>query len=416
MIFRKYVRNNFILLINFIALTGGVAFGQSTYPQFLQIGSEGTKYFGQQLIAISDVNGDGNNEYVVTYYRNEPANWIVDAYSGKDSSLLYRLTGASDQMFGASLTNFTDIDGDGRSDFIVGTTGRYGCSGNHSLGKIEVRSGLNGNVIYTVNGTSLGGVFGQIVKVISDINSDGYPDILVLEHGALRQSQPCGVSYGRVVVISGLTGSVIRMHNGTATDKIYDVGLIGDRDGDQIEDYRAGDKIFSGLTGQFIRNAPLSYATERVNDLTGDGDSYSDFANISLSYTLNFRKGVAADVIHCSVTNANFENLASVGDINGDGITDVATIQTSQPGRGLKVFSSSDCSLIMSLPNDYAIQSSGVNMAAGVGFFGNIISKRIVFGIPSNPYNNESYRGAVSLPFDQKYCTYYKIGKVSVCF
>ncbi|WGM39262.1 FG-GAP-like repeat-containing protein [Caulobacter sp. NIBR1757] len=259
----------------------------------------------------------------------------VVSLASLDVTIGSQITGeGASNLAGQSVANVGDINGDGIDDFAIGATGVGGAKQGAVYVVFGTVSGfpadfnlgaLNGHNGFQVNGGEYtqDGV-GTSVSGGGDVNNDGIDDLIIGATGADPQGPGSGaayVLYGKNVAVDGafasdiatssLTGATGFQISGTsAAANVGNSVAMGDFNGDGIEDmlvggngadtYRgAGYVIFgkdTGLTGAFAGEIDVA-------DLDGNN-------GFKIS-------GVAAyDLAGASVTNA--------GDINGDGIDDIA--------------------------------------------------------------------------------------------
>jgi hypothetical protein len=186
-----------------------------------------------------------------------------------------------------------------------------------------------------------GDAYGTLVSCGADLDGDGVTEMLVTTHAV----DPSGATVWAVVVASGATGSPLRTHFGAGT-AFFGGGtaFIGDVDGDGTGDYvcDAPDLVaathaaylHSGASGALIRSATLTLATDlyapQVRALGDvDGDDVPDFAVASTSVgggAVDVVSAATGTVLH-TVTGLNpwfAEDVASVPDVDGDGVDDLA--------------------------------------------------------------------------------------------
>ena len=134
------------------------------------------KFFGASEAMAGDLNADSRGDFLVgdTFVRT------ISAFSGADGSLIYQVSGIiadlGDRSFGESLSAGKDVDGDGTSDFITG--GHLAQHPSSSDGSAWVFSGSDGSLIHRLDGES-GEHYGRSVALLDDINGDGKSEFIV---------------------------------------------------------------------------------------------------------------------------------------------------------------------------------------------------------------------------------------------
>lgn len=248
--------------------------------------------FATQVVALGDVDQDGRSDFAVAAPRTGSSSgptWrpgYVRVYSGGTGSLIWEVHQSQVPSIECvrSLARVGDLSQDGVPDLVVGTWGQPG------LGRAFVLSGTNGSLVLdltTTPGASSG--FGERVLSASDLDQDGFEDVLVSDRGESTSALP-----GRVTIHSGITGQVllaIPMTYGDAANGLHPATL-GDVSGDGIVDYALGSpwtlivlaetygrlRIFSGADGsELLRVDPapgtrsFAESVDRISDHDGDG-------------------------------------------------------------------------------------------------------------------------------------------------
>lgn len=199
------------------------------------LGFTGTEAFGLLGLAVAcpgDLTGDGVPEVIVSA-PYEDANGTdsghVYVYSGVDGALLRSHTGDNGgDLFGQVLLDLGDVSGDGVGDYAIATE-----RGANSLGQLRAFGGANGAVLYTNLGSSATDGFASAAARVDDLDGDGAADILV---GAPTDATN-GFEAGAVFVLSGTSGAQIRAIHGGLSDELgWSVGDAGDWDGDGTGD------------------------------------------------------------------------------------------------------------------------------------------------------------------------------------
>ena len=209
--------------------------------------------------------------------------------------------------FGYSVATAGDVNGDGFSDIIVGSP--YWDLPFTDAGRAMIflgsATGISSTPAWTVQGTGTNARFGFSVSSAGDVNGDGISDVVV---GA-----PGHNGYGAAFVYTGSAPSgpglvATAVWTGTmqaACEFGYSVALAGDVNGDGFSDVLVGAPLF---------DVPPSG--------TNQGRAYCYHGN---TMTLGWNADGAA-------SNAQFGfSLSGAGDLNGDGVSDVAIGAPYQP-------------------------------------------------------------------------------------
>lgn len=131
-----------------------------------------------------DVNGDGFDDFIVGENRDKfsfPTS-SVHVFSGIDGNLLYTIDSDSDTDFlGFAVSGTGDVNGDGFSDFIAGDV--FDDTNAFNSGSARVFSGVDGSVLYTFHGDTQMEFLGHSVSDIGDVNGDGLADFIIGANG-----------------------------------------------------------------------------------------------------------------------------------------------------------------------------------------------------------------------------------------
>ena len=137
--------------------------------------------FGGAVSGAGDVNGDGFADLIVGA-EGDDNNGVSNSgsarvFSGLDGSVLYTFDGTvSGGFFGGSVSGAGDVNDDGFADLVVGA--RFGSNNAPSAGRALVFSGVDGSVLYDISGAS-NRLFGVSVSGADDVNGDGVDDFIV---------------------------------------------------------------------------------------------------------------------------------------------------------------------------------------------------------------------------------------------
>jgi hypothetical protein len=252
--------------------------------------------FGDQLgvdvAGAGDVNNDGFAD-IVAGSTNSDVNasnaGLVRVYSGADGSVLHSFFGgAVNDRLGRSVAGVGDIDNDGFDDVAAAFLGDVNAS---NAGAVRIYSGATGAILRQIDGDAANDALGSALASAGDLNNDGAPDILI---GAW-QADTNGVDAGVVKVFSGSSGAVLRTISGGAPGQAlgFSVDALGDINGDGVRDIIVGVpgdaalatnagslRVYSGASGQLlaqarssIAGAQLGFAVASAGDINADGVS-----------------------------------------------------------------------------------------------------------------------------------------------
>ena len=322
--------------------TGGVKTGGVT-----KLASGGTNmptltdndYFGGAVANLGDLDGDGVADLAVGAlgddtngdYRGAVHILFLNANGTvKSRSKIADGTGggptlADDDSFGSSVANLGDLDGDGVTDLAVGTPGddtNGGVRGAVYLLFLNTNGTVKSSTKIasdTGGGPTLldGGRFGSSVASMGDLNGDGVTDLAV---GALNDGTG-GATRGAVYVLflnsSGTVTGNTKLADGETNMPVLadvdrfgsSVANVGDLDGDDVADLAVGAR--GDDTG-----GPLEGGAVYILLLNSTG-------TVKVNGAKKIANGVGGGPV--LVADSYFgSSLANVGDLDGDGVADLA--------------------------------------------------------------------------------------------
>ena len=237
--------------------------------------------------------------------------------------------------FGTSVANIGDLNGDDTSDIAVGTprddTGGVGRGTIHVLfmngnGSVSDIVEINSD---TPNGPDLndGDRFGSSIANIGDLNNDGVTDIAVGAHSddaGDTADTKIGIIHIMFMNSGGTVSSTIEINNNTENGPDLNDGdrfgssiaNIGDLNGDGISDIAVG--AYSDDAGGDDRGAI------HIMLLNSDG-------TVSRTIGINSTTPNGPDL---SNTDYFGVSIANIGDLNNDGVTDIAVGATGDDTGG----------------------------------------------------------------------------------
>jgi FG-GAP-like repeat/Immunoglobulin domain/IPT/TIG domain/Immunoglobulin I-set domain len=357
----------------------GSAIGPSTFAPRLDTAGG----YGPVLTVITDLDGDGKPDLAVAnFYANTVSLFRSVATNGSLSSASFEsrvdfpsIGGGLDNPYGLIAA---DVDGDGKLDLVVSdrSNSRVGIYRNVAVSGTLDTNSFAGPVYFDVGSDP------RYLRA-GDLDGDGRTDIVTANYGAST------ISILRNIGVAGslTTNSFAARVDLPAGAGAYDIA-IGDMDGDGKPDIAvvnngatvlsvfrniatAGNLDTNSFAPKLDLPAPINSDTIILRDLDGDGkadiiagsfgnDSIYVYRNIANPGTLSsnsFQQKVEFP------TGNGTHNLA-LGDLNGDGKSDIAVVGESS--SYLSVFQN------MSMPGSFTSSSLGgrVDYATGWNAWG----------------------------------------------
>jgi hypothetical protein len=253
-----------------------------------------------------DVNGDGFSDLVFGaggYDNGEEDEGEVFVYHGSalppGTSFSYSYGSfQADAWFGISVASAGDVDGDGFSDAIAGAP-NYD-NGETDEGRVYVLTGDDAHV-YTLECNQAGAQLGSSVAGAGDVNGDGYSDVIA---GAPYYTNG-QTSEGRAFLYLGSASGTSTSPAWTAESNQNFAGFggsvasAGDVNGDGFDDVLVGASGYS-------------------NGESREGRAYLYLGSATGLHT------TPAWTAESNQDNSGFGiSVASAGDVNGDGFSDV---------------------------------------------------------------------------------------------
>ena len=325
-------------------------------------------YFGHSVANIGDLDGDGVNDLAVGANRSEEPNSAdniagccvggkpyvnrgavhilfmnADGSVKSTAEIIDPTTNGpklrNNDQFGYSVESISDLNGDGVNDLVVGAFSDNGSAeqqainyGNIHILFLNTDGSLARSTVEvrddTTNGPTLSAddAFGSSIANMGDLDGNGYDDLAV---GAVFDDNG-GSNRGAVHILfmdaDGAVESAVEINDSTTNGPTLANGYwfgrsvenIGDLDGDGVNDLAVGANLDSdagtkrGAVNILFMNADGSVkSTVEIDDDTTNGPVLSNSDNFGMS-------------------------IANMGDLDGNGVIDLAVGATLDSDAGSK--------------------------------------------------------------------------------
>jgi hypothetical protein len=309
------------------------------------LGANYGDHFGEQVARVPDVNGNSTDELLVSApaadYKGDDSGSIY-CFDGTSGTLLWRADSPTTLVrFGTQIGGMGDVDGDGIGDLYAGVA-----HGDYT----HILSGVSGTEV----SPPVYGPSGRAVTALDDLDGDGIRELLIGDRFT---------SYAYVVSLP--SGMWLRYYRGAFVGQFLgeDVATLGDLDGDGLREYAIASRfddqvlaamveVYSGATGLELakivspdRTTLLTPQVSDAGDVNGDG-----LHDLAISGTWTDAQGAphAATFLFSGKTYLLLDRietaddavvLAPAGDFDGDGRDDVivGSLDASYDGR-VRVF------------------------------------------------------------------------------
>ena len=355
-----------------VFLNYGSGNGVIAEPSWTGICTQEAASFGETVASAGDINGDGYADIIIgasRYSNGEENEGAVFVYYGSPDGLKKEYSWIAEgqqanAFFGISVSSAGDVNKDGFADIVIGS--HYYDNGETNEGRVFVylgsAKGLSKEPAWTLESNQVGANFGKSVACAGDINKDGYSDILIGAPNYDNGQNNEGRAFLYLGTNMGLTQSPAWTGESNQADANFgnSVATAGDINGDGFADIIIGanrydegqsnvGKIYvymgasNGLSNYpdwsysgNIMDGNMGIAVASAGDINGDGFSEIIIGSMGqngpnpkgIAYVFSGSvRGVTNDMLQIAIQkNPQVmvgHSVSTAGDINGDGYADV---------------------------------------------------------------------------------------------
>lgn len=249
---------------------------------------------GEAIEVIDDVDGDGVQDVLYAGIAGETGDAGFTVRSMATGATLYDVSNVVADFHGVTALRLADIDGDGVGDYAIGDPSLV-----QGQSLVSIRSGVDGSEINYLVGVGFiqNYSMGASMAVTDDLNADGIGELVV------------GMPEFATLLI------------GTAQGRVSCI--------DSASSAPGGGTGFWTVTNPntFSSGQRFGFAVSRCADITGDGVAEVAASQLGTSevFILSGSTGATLQIIGAPSTDPNFGyTLEDLGDVTGDGVTDLA--------------------------------------------------------------------------------------------
>jgi len=341
--------------------------------------------FGSAITILSDTNSDGKNEIIIGApgtkvgdFKNAGAVYFYSSASGALRDTVIK-GGRADEKLGEALAIAGDVNGDMRSEFIVGVPG-YCEADRIETGKIIIFDGKNLDTVMEFTGDVHRGRLGHVLGIAGDLNDDGILDFLSTSLRSLKASDDPEAELPvieRVFVFSPKQKEPLLVIPAPKKDEDFGEVVTGvtDINGDEIPELIIAAPSFKGCLGG-CRGTVYFYSGkdgQLMGSISGEkpGDHFG-------------------------------KTITLIPDINGDDKNEIVICTGGVKRSIVYIFSSKDLSLLHSI--DLGVGKDNVlTSASGAIFFRNVDNRVSFVGGAGNFTSKGRKNRGAAIGFSYKF-------------
>lgn len=395
-----------------VVASGLLASVARTQTRLLELhGAHPDDYLGASSVGLGDLDGDGTPDFAVAAIREDTfasEGGVVRVYSGATAAVIATLHGGANDIFGATLVDGGDLDGDGLHELLIGAPHVVSAFA-FGPGHVYVVSPAGWTTIRTFGGGSGGSLYGFGVSGNVDVDADGVPDVIVGDYAFMN-------FVGAVDVYSGATGALLHHllppnpDGGAFPRDAFGESTAGvsDVDGDGHDDVLVGApsggyaRLYSGATGAELRaytGTPPTFGIPVLNAGDLDGDGVDEHAVADFTSAISIYSGATGALIRAipaPPTPGGGLVLSNPGDLDGDAVPDLlvssSTDTTAGPSAGsVRAYSGATGAAIVSV---FGTAGELLGYAYGVGDLDADGRPDFCVGLENPATGSGSYAGA----------------------
>jgi uncharacterized protein (TIGR03382 family) len=309
--------------------------------------------FGLLIRGAGDLNGDGYDEVIVgdPYLGGRGYHWVFNGSASgpsADEDLLIEGAYGSEEWYPNMVAG--DLDGDGYGDLVFGELGlisgsqhTFALHWGSASGITESPDSFTTGILYWRGDHS----YPTDALVLCDVDGDGASEVVgvdISQRVAVLETSSAGVDTSFTTTTPGSVRDIDSLDcAGDVDGDGYEDVILGDYDNERVELMSGSSSGLSTSWTQSSSSGVAKYGSQVVGVGDVDGDGYDDVAvghkaygYVELFLGTSAGLGSSPDQTYVGSLAGHSQQIAALGDVDGDGVDDLGLLEPNYGVYGSK--------------------------------------------------------------------------------